>query len=405
MLTSNTKIQTHVRTIRDNIYTNPTALKHLLPNVLFVMMYALFAVYLAIRGWQAYGTSMILPIYIVLAFVVAGVLPVAAYLLDQGAEARIPARVIAYTGFYWTAFFIYTVITMTFIDLLRTIDFLVGGHILPQSLTADRRMAVVLAVSFSLVLLAVGTYLARKPRITGYLISSGKAMDRSRPLRIALLSDIHFGSTVSTANLTRMVRQVESQHPDLILLGGDLIDNSLDLLYKTDFISQMARLNAPLGVFAVLGNHELVNAGEQEWVSYFRAAGIRVLLDENIDVAGQVTLAGRRERSTGLSGPLSQLSPDDLLNGIDANKPLIVLQHQPADLDDLAAAGADLALAGHTHGGQIFPLNLLNKRHYSQTAPYRRNGKLHSIISDGYGTWGPPIRLGSRAEIVVIDLD
>ena len=404
MLSANIKIQTHVQTIRDHLKTNPAALKLLVPKLLFLFTYVLFAVYLAIRGWQAYGSTMFLPLYIVLSCVIAGVLPIAAYLLDQGNEMRIPIRIVAYAGFYWTAFFIYAVFTMTAIDLLRYLGILFGGRYWPQFLTGNRQLAVLMTISFSLLLMAIGTYLARRPRITGYLIRTGKPTGRVRPLRIALLSDIHYGSTVSTANLSRMVRQIESQHPDLILLGGDLIDNSLDILHKTDFIDQMARLRAPLGVFAVLGNHELINVGELESVSFLRAAGIRVLLDESVDIGGQLILAGRRESTTGLSAPLSQMTPEELLCDVNRKKTVIVLQHQPSDLDRLAEAGADLALAGHTHGGQMFPLNLLNKRQYSQTAPYRRNGRLHSIISDGYGTWGPPVRLGSRAEIVVIDL-
>lgn len=407
MLSANNKIQSHVAAIRGNLSTNPAILRHLLFNIVLVLVYCLSSVYLGLRGWQAFGSQLNMPLYIIVLAGLSLVLPVAAYLLDQGREARIPVKIIAYAGFYWTAFFIYTVILMAGTEFFRLLNLISGKsltRLLPAGLLNYRQAALWAAIGISLVLMGVGTWLARRPRITGYLLKVDKPLPRSRPLRIALLSDIHYGSLVSTANLETMCRRVNAQHPDLILLAGDLIDNSLDMIRQTDFIAHMSRLKASLGVYAVLGNHELINADEQETIRFYQAAGIRVLLDETVDIDGQLILAGRRERSTEYSGPLNQLSPDDLLANIDNRRPVIVLQHQPADLYDIAAAGADLSLAGHTHGGQLFPLNIFNRRHFDQTAPYRILDGLQSIISDGYGTWGPPIRVGSRSEIVLIDL-
>jgi len=407
MLSTNNKIQSHVAALRGNLSSNPAILKHLLFNIVLVLLYCLSNVYLGLRGWQAFGSYLNLPLYILALAGLSLVLPVVSYLLDQGREARIPVKVVAYAGFYWTAFLIYTVFSLAGTELFQLANLISGQtlfRLLPAWLGNYHQLALWLAVGVSLFLLGLGTWLARQPRITGYLLKTDKPMARTRPLRIALLSDIHYGSLVSTANLDKMCRRVHAQHPDLILLAGDLIDNSLDMIRQTDFIAHMSRLQAPLGVFAVLGNHELINADEQETLNFYRAAGIRVLLDETVDIDGQLILAGRRERSTEYSGPLDQLSPDDLLAKIDRQKPVIVLQHQPADLYDIAATGADLALAGHTHGGQLFPLNILNRRHFDQTAPFRRIDGMMSIISDGYGTWGPPIRVGSRSEIVLIDL-
>ncbi len=403
---SNNKIQTHVQAIRSNLISNPDTAKQLMTYGLLVVVYVLLNVYLGVRGWQAFSNHLYLPAYVAMLACVALILPIAAYLLDQGRKVSVMPKMIAYAGFYWTAFFIYAVIIMILSDIAGLINQFGNNWLfknLPPSLLNNRQTEVVVVFSLSVLLLAVGTWLARQPRITGYLLNIAKPMPR-RPLRIVLLSDIHYGSMVSTANLEKMARRVKAQHPDLILLAGDLIDNSLDIMRQTDFAAQMSRLQAPLGVFAVLGNHELVNADVDDTVRFFSDAGIRVLLDETVTIADQLILAGRRERKTEFSGPLDQMTPQDLLADADHSKPIILMQHQPADLAQLEAAGIDIAVAGHTHGGQLFPLNILNRRHFTQTAAYRRQGNLHSIISDGYGTWGPPIRLGSRAEIVVIDL-
>lgn len=407
MLAGNIKIKTHVQHFRDHAATDSRTRNKLVLYGFATLSYCLMAAYLGVRGWQAFGSQLNLPLYIIGLAALALVLPVAAYLLDQGREARPFPKVIAYAGFYWTAFFLYAVLLMLGIDLLRFMEEIIDPQLvglLPTILPFSLQKALYFVVFTTLFILAIGTFLARWPRITGYLLSVDKDLARTRPLRIALLSDIHYGSLVSTANLKQMCSKVEAQQPDLILLAGDLIDNSLQLLRRTDFVAQMSSLRAPLGVFAVLGNHELVNADQAETVSFFRSAGIRVLMDEAVDLDGQVTLVGRNERKKKASGLEQQMRPGQLLAQADQDKLVILMQHQPVDLDEFDRAGVDLAVAGHTHRGQLFPLNLLNRHKFAQSRRYYHLSQLHSIISSGYGTWGPPIRLGSRSEIVIIDL-
>lgn len=407
MLSANIKIQTHIQGIRENLITNPKSKRKFVLYGLFAFIYCLLNVYLGLRGWQAFSTQLNLPVYLILLTGLMLVMPVAAFLLDQGREVKAFPKFIAYTGFYWTAFFMYSVILMISVDIFQTLNRFSNDtlfSILPDGFKISRQEGVWLVIAASLILLGVGTWLARRPRLTHYQLQVAKVMPNAKPLKIALLSDIHYGSMVSTANLKTLCRTVMAQRPDLILLAGDLIDNSLDLIRETDFVRHMSGLQAPLGVFAVLGNHELVNADVQETVDFFASAGIRVLLDETVNIDDQLVLVGRNESRTAFSGPLDQMAPQMFMAGLDNSKPVIVMQHQPAELALLADAGADLAVAGHTHAGQLFPLNLLHRRHFEQTGPYRSIDGLHSIISDGYGTWGPPIRVGSRSEIVIIGL-
>lgn len=404
MLADNVKIQTHIHQLRDNIFSNSQTRRQLARFGLFAMIYCLLIFYFGQRVWQSFDFTISLPVYLLALAALALVLPVAAYLLDQGREARLLPQIIAYAGFYWTAFFFYAIILLTGLDLIRMLDQLSGYQLLPTWFMPSQRLSINLVVAVTFLLLAVGTFLARTPRITSFILKVDKPMPRSRPLRIALLSDIHYGSLVSTADLSLLCSRIRTQQPDLILLAGDLIDNSLQLVRQTDFIAQISGLQAPLGIYAVLGNHELVNADKQEIVNFYRAGGIRVLQDETVVLDDQLILAGRNERQTEFSGRLQQHSPSCLLDGINQNLPVILMQHQPAELDLLEQSGVDIALAGHTHRGQLFPLNLLNWRRFGQTGRYKRFGQMQSIISSGYGTWGPPIRLGSRSEIVIIDL-
>lgn len=402
MFTDNVKVQTHFQHIRENISSDVKTRQQLVWYGSAALIYCLLNVYLGLRIWQAFGQQINLAVYIFVLAGIALILPIAAYLLDQGRDARAIPKIIAYAGFYWTGFLLYSVLLMGLMDFFRILNRL--SHILPAESPVNFRTAVFLVIALTFVILAIGTLLARRPRITGYLLQVDKTLARTRPLRIALLSDIHYGSLVSTANLSILCRKVREQQPDLILLAGDLIDNSLQLIRQTEFAAQMSSLRAPLGVYAVLGNHELVNADAQETVSFYRSAGIRVLQDETLILNDQLILAGRNERQTDYSSRLTQQAPDCLLADADHALPIVLMQHQPADLDQLNAAGVDIAVAGHTHRGQLFPLNILNRRHFQQSRRFQCLGNLQSIISSGYGTWGPPIRLGSRSEIVIIDL-
>ncbi|MBO9600028.1 MAG: metallophosphoesterase, partial [Cohnella sp.] len=127
--------------------------------------------------------------------------------------------------------------------------------------------------------------------------------------------------------------------------------------------------------------------------------GIQVLYDETVDVQGQFTLIGRRDRTESYRLPL-----DNLMNGVDLTKPAILLEHQPYEFDIARQAGIDLMVSGHTHRGQIFPGNLITNAIYENDWGYLRKERMHTIVTSGYGFWGPPIRLGTRSELVSIHI-
>src|SRR5690606_31064942 len=128
------------------------------------------------------------------------------------------------------------------------------------------------------------------------------------------------------------------------------------------------------------------------------SSGIRVLYDEAITVDGRFTLVGRRDYSDAGRLPL-----EEVMRGADRRKPIILLDHQPYELDVAERAGVDLMLSGHTHRGQVFPGSLITDRIYENDYGLLRRGTFHSIVTQGYGFWGPPIRLGTRSEIVLIE--
>lgn len=408
MLKNNIKINTHFKNIKENVLTDPSVRNHLIWYAGIIFLYTCFHVYLGIRGWQAFGSFLNKPFYILSLAGLGLLFPASLVSLDQGRENRIIPKIIAYTGFYWAAFFLYMILSLLGIDFFRLLNNLSRQRLerlLPAGFPANLPAAGISLILFITILLTIGTFLARHPRVRVYPIKVDKPFPMNRPLRVAVVSDIHFGSLVSTADLSVLRRQVNLLQPDLILLAGDIIDNSLSLIRKTDFVHQLSGLESRYGVFAVLGNHEYANADPDEVIEYFREADIQVLKDTTILIDHAFYLAGRNEKRSEWSGLLGQKTPEQLLENIDRQLPVLLMQHQPNDLPALDAVGIDVAVAGHTHRGQMFPLNLLSHRHFDQSFGYRQMNHLQNIISAGYGTWGPPIRLGSRSEIVLLEID
>jgi hypothetical protein len=173
---------------------------------------------------------------------------------------------------------------------------------------------------------------------------------------------------------------------------------------EEEMTSTFETLKSPLGVYFVPGNHETYSGLEGN-LAFIRKCGITVLQDEAVDVGGVFWLVGRRDFSSLARGekrmPLERIMA---AAGVDRARPVILLDHQPLRLDEARAAGVDLQFSGHTHAGQLFPLNLINKRLYEQNWGYLRKGETQYYVSCGVGTWGPPVRTGSTPEIMKITL-
>lgn len=225
-----------------------------------------------------------------------------------------------------------------------------------------------------------------------------------KSLRIALASDFHAGVIIGPKEVELWARQIMSLKPDLILLPGDLVDRSADdIMHLSDAFRIM---QAPLGVYGTTGNHEYY-AGLNGALEFCHKAGIHMLMNEKIELPNGLVIAGIEDR-TAISMHRPRPTVQQFLADIPPEKPVIFMNHQPETNEALAAgkAGADLVVSGHTHGGQLWPFTILTKATYRfHHGCYSLDGKGHIIVSDGIGTWGPPMRLNAPPEIVLITLE
>ncbi|MDD9270201.1 metallophosphoesterase [Paenibacillus sp. GCM10023248] len=319
------------------------------------------------------------------------------YLLAWAGSKALPAaasRVLKIIGSYWFAI-------MQFGFLLLPLTDLAAGVLHLAGVSSQTYIPFLgwLAIAIMVLLMLRGSYNARSPILRKYELTVPKQAGDWNQLRVAVASDIHLGSIVGNRHLRKLVKHVNSLKPDLILLPGDVIDDDIRPFIRYDMGTTMRELQAPLGIYAVLGNHEYIGGHIPAFVEQMNRIGIRVLMDEVVHIQDRMYIAGRKDKaSERMAGGRKELK--ELLTGTDPDQPIIVLDHQPYHLDKAEQAGADVMLSGHTHRGQIAPNHFITGRLFELDWGYMRKGRLHAIVSSGFGTWGPPIRLGSRSEII-----
>lgn len=227
-------------------------------------------------------------------------------------------------------------------------------------------------------------------------IETSKTMEKA--VKIVGISDLHLGYTIGKAELAEWVKTINAEKPDVVLIAGDMIDSDINPAIEQRMYEELAQIDAPLGVYACLGNHDHM-AGAQRVSQFLAKAGVRLLTDEAQLVDNQFYIVGRDDRSNPKRKALEQIT-----SALDKSKPILLLDHQPYQLEEACLAGADFQLSGHTHRGQIFPLNLLTDAIYEVSHGYLKKQQTHYYVSSGLGIWGGKFRIGTQSEYAVINL-
>jgi hypothetical protein len=289
-------------------------------------------------------------------------------------------------GTGWLIFTLYMVLFLLAFDLLRLcrVPFNYGF---------------ILSLIFTVVLLGYGYYNYRHPKTNTINIALDKPLaGDAKPVKIVAVSDLHLGNGTGKTALKRYVKMINEQNPDLILIAGDLIDNSVVPLYTEKMMEELSELKAPLGVYMVPGNHEYIS-GIKASTRFMQDTPIQLLRDSIVTLPNGIQLIGRDDRSN-----TARRSLQELMTGIDKSKPIILLDHQPYKLTESEAAGVDLQFSGHTHRGQVWPMNWVTDYIYEQSHGYRQWGNSHIYVSSGLSLWGPPFRIGTESDMAVFHL-
>jgi len=270
---------------------------------------------------------------------------------------------------------------------------------LPKAFPA---MAVVSIVIFVVMVITAGYFNNRQIVIREMSIGIDKAVSENQNLRVVMVTDIHLGYIVDGKRAEQIIKVINDQKPDIVFLTGDIIDIDTKTVVANGGAAALDKIEAPLGVFACLGNREEY-AGEDASFELLDSVGINVLRDEFINLANGLQIAGRLDVSRERFGK-SRKPLKNIIGVADKNMPIILLDHQPKALKEAQDAGVDLILCGHTHNGQFWPFNYVVKMIFDVAYGYAKWGDMNIYVSNGVGTWGPPVRIGLPPEIVVINI-
>ncbi|MCR5131377.1 MAG: metallophosphoesterase [Prevotella sp.] len=228
-----------------------------------------------------------------------------------------------------------------------------------------------------------------------------------RPLRLVMMSDLHLGYHNSRADLAKWVDKINAEQPDLVLVGGDIIDISVRPLIEENMAEEFRRLKAP--VYACLGNHEYYS-GEPRAQQFYKDAGIHLLRDEVVTLPefGNLTIIGRDDRTNAGRKSVAELMKNvssTQSEGVGGKAPYtILLDHQPYHLERSEAAGIDFQFSGHTHYGQVWPISWIEDAMYECAYGSLTKGKTHVYVTSGIGIWGAKFRIGTQSEYLVLSL-
>lgn len=304
-------------------------------------------------------------------------------------------------GAFWLAFMLYLFLMILFIDIIRLFDHFF--HFLPE-LSGKQKPLVGIIVFASVAIIVISGHInALTTRVKEINLDIPKTVKGEQKMKVLMVSDIHLGALIGENLEEKLVSIIKKRNPDLVLLCGDLVDGDIGEVLRKNLGRHLQEIKTPLGVYAIPGNHEYIG-GIRKTLPYLRSINIHVLRDEIIVLPNGVQIIGRDDRDSRRMGDGGRKTLNQLMAGVDKSFPVIVMNHQPFHLEEAEKEQVDLHLSGHTHNGQLWPLNYLTKAIFEKSWGFLKKGNTHFYVSSGYGTWGPPVRTGNTPEVVIFNL-
>ena len=365
-----------------------------------LLVYASVNFYIYTRGMQALPAGSALRAVFPWVFWILALTFVAGRTLEKIYLSH-ASDVLVWTGSFWLAGMLYFTLAIVLFDLIR-----LANNIIPfyPSFITENYDKVKLYIFSGVTVLVAGVIFAGhintlNPRVKKLDLHIPKQANGMKELNAVLMSDIHLGTLIGNGHFEKIVKQVEKINPDIILLAGDVLDEDLEPVLRQNIGATLKRLQAPLGVYGVMGNHEYIGGAESAY-NYLVSHGLKIIRDSVVKVNDNFYLIGREDRDKPRFAGRERKGLEEIVEKADAGYPLILIDHQPYYLEKAASLGIDLQVSGHTHHGQLWPLNFVTSAIYTISYGYGKIGNMHAYVSNGVGTWGPPVRVGNRPEIV-----
>lgn len=355
--------------------------------------------YLFKRSWQALPPNVLVQTFFSIFFAISSL----SFFVAMGLGNRLPLGLVVVLeniGAYWVIGLLYFILAALFVDVIRFSNHFVKFY--PDWVWANYQQVKLITflsvIALFTVFSLIGNYRFRHPVVKQLNLEIPKGEGPAGLLTVAVASDVHLGSIIRKDRLKKYVDMLNNQNADIILFAGDLLDHSIRPVVEKKMDEELRKLKARYGVYAVFGNHEYYGNAAKA-AEFYARSNITLLRDTAVTIDKRFVLVGRDDVSQH-----RRKSLDSILAGIGGSLPKILLDHNPVRLDDAMKNNIDLQLSGHTHNGQIFPLNYFVRRLYQLPYGYRKTGNTNYYVSSGLGLWAAPVRIGTNSEIVRIQV-
>lgn len=342
--------------------------------------------------------------------------PVIAFLLPKSAVAIVIRRI----STYWIGIMLYSLLYVVLFDLLR----LIAKHTKLKNTLLFSRGSVVsigsVVVACAVATCLYGIFNARNIKVNEYSVTVNKSCGSDKHLKAVLVADLHMGYAIGVDHITNMVKKINEQNADIVIIAGDIFDNSYDGMDDPEGIkAQLKSIKSKYGVYAVYGNHDIDEkilmgftfdwGGKQlhseKMTNFIKECNIKLINDESVLINDEFYLVGRRDTDKPGTEDGTRAEISELTKDLDKTKPIFVLSHEPDELQKTADAGADIDFSGHTHDGQLFPGNLTIGLFWENPCGMIKKDNMYSIVTSGVGVYGTFMRVGTDAEICSVDID
>lgn len=348
--------------------------------------------YVFFRIWQMMPPTTIGRILLILFAVLMIAFPITSSLAGDTFPTAITSFMYK-VGTSWLIVFMYLLLCFLLLDLLRLTHLFPLERLMYKSWPALGTLALAITT-----LLSVGYYRYTHKVKVEVPVSIQKPIPSGNPLKIVAVSDLHLGYGIGKAEFEKWIELINKENPDIVLIAGDITDNNVVPLYEQNMGESFQKIKSKYGTYAITGNHEYI-AGISKASEFLRSTGITLLKDSVALIDNSFYVIGRDDRAN--SG---RKSLQELTASLDMSKPVILLDHQPYNLEEAEANGIDLQFSGHTHNGQVWPISLVTKFLFEKSHGYLQKGNSHFYVSSGLGIWGGKFRIGSQSEYVVIEM-
>lgn len=387
----------------------------LLPLYLAGVIYMLLRFFYWVKNCHHVFNWMPFKIPVAIWFSASSLTPLIVLLLPKNAVTIVIRRY----STYWIGILLYLLMFIALFDLIR----LIARHTKLKNTMLFTRVGIISAGSIIAMCAAAvciyGFLNARHITVSNFEVTINKTCGGIKDMKVVLIADTHMGYAIGADQIEQMAERINEQDADLVVFAGDIFDNSYKNLDDPERIAKAFRsIKSKYGIYAVFGNHDIEEQilmgftfrydGKQEnakgMYDFIDRCGIKLLTDETVLVDDKFYIVGRRDGEKVGTPDGKRKTIEELTEGIDKSKPVFVIAHEPDELQETADAGADIDFSGHTHDGQLFPLTIPVRLMWENPCGMIKKDDMYSLVTSGVGVYGPFMRVGTHAEIAVLDI-